>query len=187
MTLMHCNIWVNEGQHQLVLLTPEKLFHGQGIQETLMAESFQSFSKSLPKLWMLILTTQRHSLPAYLAVMYQALFCTLMKSSKKEAGIGSGLRQTITLNTLPSYKLRFENHCTIFHTTINMLAIYQHHLHTNIHTVTTGCCLNHSNQFKSIMHVGYKPQCNKVWQIHARMQHGLAKMGSFQFAGIICN
>ena len=33
---------VREGQHQLVFLTPENLFHGQGIRETLMAESFQS-------------------------------------------------------------------------------------------------------------------------------------------------
>ena len=33
---------VREGQHQLVFLTPENLFHGQNIRETLMAESFQS-------------------------------------------------------------------------------------------------------------------------------------------------
>ena len=31
-----------EGLHQLVFLTPENLFHGQNIRETLMAESFQS-------------------------------------------------------------------------------------------------------------------------------------------------
>ena len=33
---------VRESQHQLVFLTPENLFHGQGIREILMAESFQS-------------------------------------------------------------------------------------------------------------------------------------------------
>ena len=31
---------VREGQHQVVFLTPENLFHGQNIRETLMAESF---------------------------------------------------------------------------------------------------------------------------------------------------
>ena len=33
---------VRESQHQLVFLTSESLFHGQSIQKTLMAESFQS-------------------------------------------------------------------------------------------------------------------------------------------------
>ena len=34
--------WVREGQRQVVFLTPENLFYGQNIRETLMAESFQS-------------------------------------------------------------------------------------------------------------------------------------------------
>ena len=33
---------VKEGEHQLVFLTPENLFHGMGVREVLMSEPFQS-------------------------------------------------------------------------------------------------------------------------------------------------
>ena len=81
---------VREGQHSLVFLTPENLFHGMGMREMLLSETFQS------------------KLVAF--VVDEACRCRLSTQAAVSKGALHGLRSSIWLLrcAAPSFSLRYD-------------------------------------------------------------------------------